>query len=316
VHIKVKGKTYKVPLDKLSPADVVWATSNPKPTGSDDAPAPATDNGDNGGGATTPDTPANPGEIKWLGTVLKLGKTNKVIKEYTAEEIDSALFKENKGKVNKLAFVITLPQGFDPKRTDYNVLVTSVTAAGDQAKSSRAFAKTAISKGWVVLTAGGAEGKPPSNSTNFKLITIRAALASMIEEWPAAKQWKYAAGGHSGGAKMAQEIAMRLGTTKNGWPGVRVSGIFSSGCNTMVVDYMKGSVRTPRSQFKNIAIWISNGSKDKMSTPQHAKELEEEFKKYGLRKTKIDIFEGGHSVNQESFGKGLDWIAEEAKGIK
>src|SRR5690606_21284984 len=107
------------------------------------------------------------------------------------------------------AFVpIVVPPGFDPEK-GAPVRYTSVT--GDRFLSNHAnalefYAETCREAGYLLVSADGPEW-PERDTFQARAALFEAAIRSIREAWPGAREWRLYLAGYSGGAKLTTRLA-------------------------------------------------------------------------------------------------------------
>ena len=220
--------------------------------------------------------------------------------------------KANAAHSEKSIIYLYLPEGFDPSQ-QYKLMFTSASSSGKgaQHRSIGPFGKVGIQNGWIVMTADSVNGRPPDFSLNYRLQMLTAAFNYMHAEWPASKTWKIAAAGMSGGSKAAQTLLMYLGSKT--WGSHHVVGLYLSGCNQCYLEVKRRSQTIGRSEKKDVAVFLSQGRKDKTSTPEASERIMATIKKeHGMRIQKYVFHDGGHSISRENIDLGFKWIGAHA----
>lgn len=319
VILRIKNKEHRIYIWNLSKEDREWIEKN-----KDGAPAgtPQTEETDQKDDTDTkeesspkpspkkkPAATTGGGSISatLLGVELKPGRN-----EIPMDTSTYAFCDENKAHSEKSKIILYLPDGFDPAK-QYKLMFTSASSSGKAAQggSIGPFGKIGIQHGWVVMTADSVNGRPPKFGMNYRLQMLDAAFDRMHEEWPASKTWKIAGGGSSGGAKSVQTLLMNLGSKT--WGKHHIVGLFLSGCNQCYVGVKKRSHTAGRMEKRKVAVFLSQGKKDTIATPDSSKRVMETIKKeHGMRIQRYEYHDGGHGMSREHIEDAFKWIGTHA----
>ena len=317
VILKIKKKERRIYVWYLSKEDRKWIEENKDSSGKSSTTSDTS--GDNEAKPADFPKKSNPqktnkqaiggGAISATlnGVELKVGRN-----EIPMDTSKQSFAKENIDHSQKSKIILYLPEGFDPAN-QYKLMFTSASSSGSAAQggSIGPFGKVGIKHGWVVMTADSILGRPPEVGMNYRLQMLDAAFDVMHAEWPASKTWKIAGAGSSGGAKAVQSLLMNLGSRT--WGEHHIVGLFLSGCNQCCLDVKKRSHTTGRVQKRQVAVYLSQGKKDTIATPESSKRVMETIKKeHGMRNQKYVYHDGGHGMSSEHIDEAFQWIGVHA----
>ena len=290
VVLLFKGKEVKLPLTRLSEDDrkftEEWQKSKPA-----EKAAPA-------------------GELSLCGTVLKADGAVAVVQEPLSEATLKKFSKANT-KPTQMKLGIALPAGFDPAKPQHVMWVSAAINSEDERKSGNigamgGYAATAIQAGWVVIAADTEHGNPRLNETSAGDLAVhKQAVEALTKTFPGFKSWKFACCGFSGGAKAAFFRAGDLLACE-----LQLVGLFLGGCNQDLTSAAREETGFRKVGLKKTRVFISNGKTDDISTVGAASALKESIDSSGYGDVKLDLFDGGHSLNLEQFGKAMTWFKE------
>lgn len=301
VTLKVGGKDFPLPLERLSAEDREWIKQKM-------TPAPA---------AAVPAAATAPGELKIAGVAIKAGvkaefevPLSEALLAKLKKRIGSAKDSYSDIDMTKAAVGLFLPANFDPAKS-WPILIVSVTDSGrdkgkfpSSVKSMGGFMDAAKDLGWVVLAADCPGNLTPGLPFN-RCGLAEAGLEAMAAAWPNSKTWPIATGGFSGGAKYSGWLG--------GWfceDGRQLLGMFMGGCNADMATMAIDELRPPKKAFNAAKVFLSSGTKDKIAGPGKAEEVAKSLKRSGFDDVKVEIFEGEHEVNKEHVATAMKWFAE------
>ncbi|MFN0075346.1 MAG: hypothetical protein ACKVY0_02615 [Prosthecobacter sp.] len=301
VTLKVGGKDFPLPLERLAAEDREWIKQKMTP-----APAAAVSV------ATT-----TLGELKIAGVTIKPG----VKAEFEAPLSETLLAKLKKRigsakdsysdiDMTKAAVGLFVPANFDPAKS-WPIMIVSVTDSGrdkgkfpSSVKSMGSFIDAAKDLGWVVLAADCPGNLTPGLPFN-RCGLAEAGLEAMAAAWPNSKTWPIATGGFSGGAKYSGWLG--------GWfceGGRQVLGMFMGGCNADMATMAIDEIKPPKKQFTAAKVFLSSGKEDKIAGPIPTAEVAKSLKRSGFDAVKVEAFDGGHEVNKAHVLAAMRWFAE------
>ncbi|MEM9237751.1 MAG: SHD1 domain-containing protein [Verrucomicrobiota bacterium] len=292
VVLSMRGKEYRVPLNKLSDEDREFAESWEGASKDEEA-----------GSADT--------EWELFGKVLKPGEV--VEAETDLDEKVAKALSGNKLKPLKMKVKIELPAGFDPAKPQHVFWCVGGINNEDERKRGNigtwGRGKVPSSKGWVVVSADTEHGNPRESTVQLCEGDLEFHL-QVIEElskvFPDFKSWKHACGGHSSGAKGSFfRIAQLLEAEAT------VVGGFFSGCNQCMGPMAAEEAGVRKSKFKPVKAYLSTGDQDNLVPASTIKRMEGDLKDAGFREIQSKIFPGGHVSSNEQFAEALDWFVAE-----
>ena len=91
---------------------------------------------------------------------------------------------------------------------------------------------------------------------------------------------------------------------------LQVIGQYISGCNQDGTKTTREYGRYKKSELRKVRSYISNGKKDHISKLAHAESLERTMKEDRYGKVRLELFDGGHRINQDEFKKAMKWFIE------
>lgn len=198
---------------------------------------------------------------------------------------------------------IAVPANFDPGKS-YPVLVTCVT--GDPYRSNleemEAYWPPAIESGWVVVT-GWAYPDPERDTKAFRRAVSVAAMRQLQQLIPSSKAWPVATAGFSGGGKNAAITAAYLQQE-----GYRIIGLFMGGCNQDLVTFAMKRVSPDKKAFREIPVFISSGTADKISTPSQSQTVLQSIRESGFPHLRLETYPGGHVLEKPHIPVALEWF--------
>jgi predicted esterase len=291
--VNLKGKEVKLPLARLSADDRKFAEEWQK---------------------TQPAEKAAPvGAVSVCDTLLKPdGAVTTVQEPLSAATLKK--FSKADAKPTQLKIAIALPAGFDPTKPQHVMWVSAPINSEDERKRGNiaaidGYAGLATQAGWVVIAADTDQGNPRlednQNSQGSDLAVHKQAVEALTKAWPAFKSWKFACCGFSGGAKATYFRAGDLLACE-----LDVVGLFLGGCNQDMTANARDETGYRKSGLKKVRVFISNGKADNISTVDHATKVKESVESQGYGEVRLELFEGGHSLNREEFGRAMAWFKE------
>ena len=293
VVLNFKGKEVKLPLTRLSADDRKFAEEWQKSQPAEKA------------------TPA--GELSVCGTALKAdGSVTTVQEPLSAATLKK--FSKADAKPSQLKLAIALPNGFDPAKPQHVMWVSAPINNEGERKGGNiggigGYADTATKAGWVVIAADTDQGNPRlednQNSEGGDLAVHKQAVEALAKSWPGFKSWKFACCGFSGGAKASYFRAGDLLACD-----LEVVGLFLGGCNQDMTANAREETGFRKSGLKKVRVFISNGKTDDISTVDHANKVKDSVESQGYGEVRLELFDGGHSLNREEFGKAMTWFKE------
>ena len=208
--------------------------------------------------------------------------------------------------VDSALAAIAVPSGFDPG-LPYPILI--IGGSSDGAASSirvmTAFTNVALRLGWVVIAADGLYGKPPNDNPPWRWAMLSALLEHIQRTWPQSKTWPIVCAGVSGGGKWAGVMGAIM--AKQGY---NVIGVFMGAVNQDMASEA-AKLYEPAVRYKQVPIYLSSGTEDKVATPQHHQEVKESLLHNGFSTVRLETFKGGHALSEGELRSALNWFLEE-----
>ncbi|GHC43394.1 hypothetical protein [Roseibacillus persicicus] len=289
VVLLMRGKEFKIPLDRLSEADQEYVREE----------------------SENAEEEASVGALSLFGQELKAGSLNNI--ETDLSEKTQRSLSDNKLQPTKIKIALSLPADFDPSKPQKvfwpvgGINNEKERLSGNIARISAMSAK-ALAAGYVVIAADTEHGNPRETTiaiwegdADFHAEVIEKIAA----EWPEFMNWTHACGGFSSGSKgsffrTAQLLANDL----------TVSGVFLGGCNQPFADLALEESGARKSAFKKVKAWVSWGDSDNLVNQSQTDTVTSGIKSAGYRQIRDEKFTGGHTINQDEFAKALAWFDE------
>lgn len=295
---KADGQILGILFAGLSEADQAFVRSQRAPG----AEAPAPDN--------PPNASAPPGALTLGGVEIPPGQLIRFFAPLPADAM-RALDKEHNTVVTNAKIGIAVPPGFDPAKS-WNLIVISSTEDLNSLSIGHAgqYMDAILGRKWVVMAADGPNDDAPIRVSNtWRWSLIRAGLEELHRQWPGSRQWNYATGGFSGGAKFSGYMAALLASS-----GYKVIGMFMGGCNQDMATEGVNLYKPSRWTFLKVPIFLSNGVEDKVATVEAGRSVRDSMNKGGFKNIRVETCPGGHDVFPEHMSMALAWFEEiEAK---
>lgn len=301
---KVDGKLLGIPLNALSEKDQTYVREKLKTGASSEAMSSQA--AALAASAEPVSAGASVGKLALGGVELKPGDLVTFLAPLPPDAVKE-LKKEKNTIVTEARVGVAIPVGFDPSKPQ-RVLVASATSDGNSSSVNHAqlYKKEALALGWVVLA-----GDPPNNelpkdiSHMWRWGLIQAGLEELHRVWPASKTWAYAAGGFSGGAKRSGYIAAIMANA-----GYEMIGMYMGGCNHDLASHGLREYRPNRSLFLRVPTFISNGTRDTVSTVQHAERVRDSLRTTGFKHVRLETYDGDHALYRPHTTTALSWFDE------
>ncbi len=294
VVLNFKGKEVKLPLARLSPDDRKFAEEWNKSRPASEEKA------------------SEPGSLILCGTTLKGdGSVNRVEEPLAPAAVKK--FSKADVKPTLLKMAIALPAGFDPAKPQHVMWVSAPINNDGERKSGNIgaieqYSGPATQAGWVVIAADTDQGNPRlednQRSEGTDLAVHEQAVAALAKAWPASTSWKFACCGFSGGAKASYYRAGDLLACD-----LAVVGLFLGGCNQDMTAEAREETSFKKSGLKKVRVF-SNGKTDDISTEAHANKVKDSVESQGYGDVKLELYDGGHSMNRDEFVKAMTWFKE------
>src|SRR5262249_46845315 len=133
---------------------------------------------------------------------------------------------------------------------------------------------------------------------------LSSVLDYLALSWPQTKSWPVACAGFSGGAKRSGTVAAAM--MKEGY---NITGLFMGGCNEDRAT-LGLQLYQPGERFKQVPIFLSNGSTDPIAGPQQAALVAESMRRSGFRQVRLESYPGGHQQDDEQLALALEWFRQ------
>lgn len=243
----------------------------------------------------------------WLGTnQVPAGKIVEFVVAPNARARQEA--SQLRRKLEQVRGAVIVPQGFSLAKPR-PILVVSVPSGGSSIKALSNYTNVAFSAGWVVLAGEGPRVAVEEDTVQWGWGMLSSVLDYVSRSWPQSKSWPVACAGFSGGAKRSATVAAAM--MKDGY---NITGIFMGGCNEDRVT-LGLQLYQPGERFKQVPIFLSNGTGDPIANPQHAATVAESMRRSGFRNIRLENYSGAHRQNEEHLALALQWFRQSA-GLK
>jgi hypothetical protein len=294
VTVNKAGKEFTIALEKLSEGDREFVSEWLEEQEDEDSKPTA---GDSGNGGTD----------QFDGKPLtKGGKVNLYEYEYDAETLERVQ-KKHKGTDTGYRLAIAVPADFDPSKPQ-NVFIAN-TAVNNDAEGKRGntgaigmYAKDCVDAGWVCLAYDSNIGRSNNNTD------IYCAFSLLNKVWPKSKEWSFAVGGFSGGAKACFDPCGYL--IKHEYNAV---GALLMGCNEDRSGKGKDRYKASSSGYRKLKVFLSTGDKDNLVSEASVKAVISSLKSNGIKNIKSESYSGGHSFNKPHIAEALKWFTSTEK---
>jgi hypothetical protein len=199
---------------------------------------------------------------------------------------------------------VYLPPGFSAART-WPVMIVSATSDFNQRSGTELerYVPAARKLGWVLIAAD-APATPRNDSNELRYGVLAAVLDSLQSRWPKLYSWPIASGGFSGGAKRAGILAAMLLKAN-----LNVRYVLCCGMNEERFSYALKQYQPNSSRFRNLKIFVSNGTNDKVSQVVHARGAVAALRRNGFANVRFEQFGGSHEVYRPHVEEALRWFA-------
>jgi len=203
-----------------------------------------------------------------------------------------------------------LPRGCTNLIRPCPLLITSVPSGGSAIRSLYSLTNLAWTEGWAILAADGPKIDANDDTVQWGWGILASALEKFSATWPPAKRWPVVCAGFSGGAKRSAAVAAAM--THEGW---RVIGVFMGGCNE---DRASLGVELfhPPAQFKQVPMYLSNGTDDPIANAQHGAAVKESMTRAGFVNVRLETYPGRHQLNQDELRNALRWFLQLAGSLQ
>lgn len=311
VILKLKKKTYKVPLISLSQADqdYVRATLAEAEVKEQEAAELLRTQGHAFG-----ETFVKAGELKT--TLLDLSDEDITLakdggkgwKFSWAQNYSGAWIKDiaEGHDVSQTNALIGLPNNFDPSKPTPIFIQWTSTDSKHNVGGARSYRNSCLDNGFILLAVDAAPDHKAAWSYPVFLANINTALAEVHKQWPGSDEWPIVCGGFSGGSKISQIMAPLIAQQ-----GHDVRGFYMGGCNETFFDLAKEDYRVKKPTLRKLKAYFSSGTKDHLVADKHRTNVRNGLKEGSLKDFKCVTYDGGHSIDQGQFVEGLKWILAE-----
>ena len=184
------------------------------------------------------------------------------------------------------------------------LLIVSVPSGGSAIRWLPSVTNTALSAGWAVLAADGPKVDVNDDTIQFGWAMLSSVLDQFNRTWPQSKQWPAACAGFSGGAKRSAAVGAAM--MKDGY---HVVGIFMGGCNEDLAT-LGLQLYQPGDRFKQVPIFLSNGTSDPIAGPQHVAPVAESMRRSGFGNLRLETYSAGHQMSDEQLKMALQWFKQ------
>jgi len=200
-----------------------------------------------------------------------------------------------------------VPPSFDATR-DWPVMVVSATSDAGYRSSRlhlRAYADTALSRGWIVIAADAEEEvAPEQDDVPLRYALNKAALAALQSRWQGADRARLAFGGFSGGAKYSGWLAAAFAKE-----GRNIIGIYLAGVNQDTISPAARLLNLDET-YRSVPIFLQSGETDDIATMADHRRVQDELRRAGFRNVRIEYVPGPHILDPQPLGMALDWFSE------
>lgn len=283
VVLSKDGKEFVVPISKLSADDREFLKTWKPPV-------------------------AAPKTLTFAGKPLETGgKINTYEFDYSPAVL-KALKTRYRSEETKFKISIVAPANFDPSKPQHVFMPSSAVNNPEEAKAGNAkvipnYAQTCLNNGWLCLTTDSDLGI----TDNF--VALESGIEELDRQWPGFKRWSFATGGFSGGGKGCHYIAAQLIKTNH-----KVIGVFIGASNEDWSAKCRDYLKAPVSGYRSVNAFLSVGKNDTLATPAVCAEMEKSLHANGLPSTRLELFDGGHTLHKPHIDAALKWFVEKEGG--
>ena len=242
------------------------------------------------------------GQNMWLGTNrIPAGQ----IVEFVLAPNARARMEAGKSgrKIDIIKGAVAVPDGFSLLKPR-PILVVSVPSGGSPIKAMAGYTNVALGAGWVVLAGEGPRVAVEDDTVQWGWGMLSSVLDFVSRSWPQTKAWPVACAGFSGGAKRSATVAAAM--MKDGY---NVVGIFMGGCNEDRAT-LGLQLYQPGDRFKQVPIFLSNGTSDPIAGPQHVAPVAESMRRSGFGNIRLETYDAGHRMSDEQLKMALQWFKQ------
>lgn len=294
IKVSQKGKSVDIPLNLLSAADREYLDELKKSGFTKDT----------GGGDGTQVAPAS--GLTFAGKELIAGGTVNTYDFEYGEEFLAKLVKLHNADDTGYKIGVAVPANFDPSKPQ-KVFVVMSPGNNDAQKTAGnlrmlgLFAERCTAEGWLCVSYDSNLGLATKHYNAYL-----QAIGKLKEVWPEFKNWTIATGGISGGAMGSQTNTILLTES-----GIEVKGLFLQGCGGNAnLALARDTYKVGTSKLRDIRCFISTGKTDSLVNAARVEELKAGIEREGIKKIKVEWYDGGHDLNFDQFAMALAWIAE------
>jgi predicted esterase len=204
--------------------------------------------------------------------------------------------------------VLATPANFDPRKSWPVLIPCSTSDFKRQNRDDLAdfYRRVGLSEGWVLLAGDGPQHAQKDTAAWRSAMTL-AAIDALHRSFAGSDKWPMACAGFSGGGKGVGYVAPLLARS-----GCHIIGIYITGANE---DHLSdGYARAqPGADFLNTPIYVSAGRDDRIATVEQQYNVVGSIKRTGFQRIRVDLFYGGHEVNDAQVSIALKWFRELSK---
>lgn len=282
VVVKIKGKDQKLPIKLLSEKDQLFI----KQQGDAGAPAPNAD--------------------AFVVANTEIIPDQNIVFQVPFNEKELQLVKKDKSDLKEMRFSIILHPDFDKTKEQKWFLVKATYSGNEGTGGDRTgipiFREIAKEKGWNILAMDSDKGLLSGGNLNRAIIL--AGFRVLQEARPEIESDLVATGGVSGGAKSAQSVIALMHKMK-----IKPGGLFLSGCSSYSGFFFKSDYQAPQTCLSKVPVFVSNGTKDNISTIASAEDLIKYLKEMGkVKSLRFEKYEGGHAPYKPHIKEALTWF--------
>ncbi|MCH7225441.1 hypothetical protein [Haloferula sp. A504] len=303
VTVSLNGREVKIPRTKLSEADNAYCDRWLENLGTGEAVEEDMEEKE-AEDKPAPDRPkVAAGEASFDGKPLITGgKVNKY--DYPYDERRMAMMKKWKSEDTGFKIAIAVPHGFDPSKPQKVFIPNTAVNNAKQGLSGNFgvvgfYAKKCVENGWVCLAYDTNLGRKNHDADLY------CTFEKLLEVWPNSRNWEYAVGGFSGGAKACWQPAAYL--IKNDY---KVIGAMLSGCNQDLSDHYRGRYKAPKAGYSDIKVHLSNGKWDEVAQVEKQEYMEKSLRRNGMRNVKKTMHDGKHNLDLNEIDIALQWFEQ------
>jgi predicted esterase len=204
--------------------------------------------------------------------------------------------------------VLATPANFDPRKSWPVLIPCSTSDFKRQNRDDLAdfYRRVGLSEGWVLLAGDGPQHAQKDTAAWRSAMTL-AAIDALHRSFAGSDKWPMACAGFSGGGKGVGYVAPLLARS-----GCHIIGIYITGANE---DHLSdGYARAqPGADFLNTPIYVSAGRDDRIATVEQQYNVVGSIKRTGFQRIRVDLFYGGHEVNDAQVSIALKWFRQLSK---